>query len=124
MKQVNQLDDDYIKYRGKCKEFVDEAVNNDNTLKAVRGYYYDPLWGKEQHWWCVRQDGSIFDPTAKQFPSKGFGVYEEYNGFVDCANCGVEIEEEKAQFEGKFAFCSYRCRMKFVGLEEYLPKEE
>jgi hypothetical protein len=72
---------DYIKYRGKCKEMAEQAVRDDPSLRIARGWYVDPFWGKEQHWWTVRQDGSIYDPSKLQFPSKGNGEYEEFDGF-------------------------------------------
>ena len=46
----------YQKYRGKCKEFVDEAVKQDPSLTAIRGYYYDHVWGRQQHWWCQKSE--------------------------------------------------------------------
>jgi hypothetical protein len=109
-------DIDYMTYRGKCKEYVDAAVAKDPTLTAVRGYYYDVSWGRQAHWWCTRQDGTIFDPTAKQFPSKGSGVYEEFDGTVLCSECGKKMTEEEASFHGNYAFCSTACNLRFVGL--------
>ena len=111
MEQTN-----YEKYRGKCKEFVDAAILADPTLKAVRGHYHCPFWGEQAHWWCVTPDGTIVDPTAKQFPSKGLGEYVEFSGILPCAECGKEVLEEEAQFYGNYGFCSYRCTMRFVGL--------
>lgn len=108
--------DDYGKYRGKCKQFVDETVKSDSSLIAVRGYYYDPLWGQQQHWWCKRKDGSIYDPTKDQFPSKGNGVYEEFNGMIQCSECGKEVKESEARIDGRYTFCSTECNMRFVGL--------
>lgn len=108
---------DYQKYRGKCKEMVDAAVLDDQTLRAVRGHYHCPLWGEQPHWWCVRSDGSIYDPSAEQFPFGGaVGEYVEFNGRVACANCGKEIAEDDADIEGNYAFCSYECHGRFVGV--------
>lgn len=108
---------DYEKYRGKCKQFVDQAVKGDPTLIPVRGYYHCPFWGKQQHWWCKRPDGSIYDPTVKQFPTAGVGAeYEEFDGYVECAECGKRVREEEAGFHGRYAFCSISCNMRFVGL--------
>ena len=39
---------DYQKYRGKCKELVEAAIIADSSMRAVRGYYHCPLWGKQQ----------------------------------------------------------------------------
>lgn len=107
---------DYQKYRGKCKEMSEAACAADPTLTLVRGWYHDLLWGKQAHWWCVKPNGKIVDPTALQFPTKGHGYYEPFNGLVECAECHEEIEEHKAQFEGRYAFCSGRCKLRFVGL--------
>jgi len=113
---VADTETNYLKYRGKCKEFVDEAVFKDPTLKAVRGHYYCPYWGEQAHWWCVREDGSIYDPTALQFPSKGIGEYVEFDGSVTCSNCGKIGREEDFRYESRYSFCSTACNMRFVGL--------
>lgn len=107
----------YLRYRGRCKEMCEEAIAADPTLRLVRGHYFCPIWNtEEQHWWTVRADGSIYDPSAKQFPSKGLGVYTEFDGTIPCANCGTEIEESKARIESRYAFCSYECHGHFVGV--------
>lgn len=107
---------DYEKYRGKCKELSEEAIKQDPTLRLVRGYYYCPIWGQQDHWWCERADGSIYDPTKNQFPSKGIGHYEEFNGLVYCEQCGKEMKEEEAQFAGRYPVCSLRCYAHLVGV--------
>jgi hypothetical protein len=107
----------YEKYRGKCKEFA-TALSQGMGYRLVRGYYHEPIWNTaEPHWWCVDSEGTIHDPTAKQFPSGGIpSFYEEFDGTVSCAECGKELREEDADIEGNYAFCSLRCHMKFVGL--------
>ena len=107
---------DYLTYRGKCKEFVDAAIKADPSLKAVRGYYHDWQWGEQQHWWCVRPDGSIFDPTAKQFPSKGSGEYVEFDGYHACESCGKKTAEEDLTTYGHHVYCSGECLMHDVGV--------
>ena len=108
----------YAKYRGKCKEFSEQAVSDDPTLTLVRGHYYCPVWGEQPHWWTVREDGTIYDPTAEQFPSKGLGEYVPFNGKVNCAECGEEVEEKDAYIDGNghYAFCSGLCNGRFVGV--------
>ena len=107
----------YLEYRGKCKEMSEAAVAEDPSLTLVRGWYYCPIWNRrEPHWWCKKPDGTIVDPTCLQFPSGGLGEYEEFNGVVTCAECGKEIPEEKARFDSNYAFCSDLCNMRFVGL--------
>lgn len=109
----------YIKFRGRCKELSEEACMNDPSLTLVRGHYLCPIWRKEEpHWWTVRQDGTIYDPTREQFPSKGAGIYTPFSGMVSCSECGKEIPEEEAYIDGNgnYAFCSYACNGRFVGV--------
>jgi hypothetical protein len=104
------------KLRGRCKELAEEACRIDPTLALTRGFYFCPIWNvEEQHWWCVRQDGTIFDPTARQFPSAGLGIYRVFDGMCECAECGKQVPEDKAYFESNYAFCSSRCFGFFVG---------
>ena len=111
------MSSEYMSYRGKCKEMSEALLVADPTLRLVRGHYYCPIWNTEEpHWWCEKPDGTVVDPSAKQFPSKGLGIYTEFNGFVNCAECGKEISEDEAVFESNYAFCSTRCLMRFVGL--------
>lgn len=100
---------DYTKYRGRCKEMSEAAVADDPTLRLVRGWYHCPIWGKQPHWWAERPDGTVVDPSARQFPSKGIGEYEEYDGTIECEQCGRVVAEADAYFDGHHAFCSYSC---------------
>lgn len=106
----------YLKYRGKCRELCEQACFDDPSLKLVRGYYICPTWGKQAHWWTVRPNGMINDPTRLQFPSEGFGEYVEFDGVVECANCGAEVKEEDATIYGNYAFCSGSCICHYVGV--------
>lgn len=108
---------DYLKFRGTCKEAVDVLIADDPSLRAVRGHYHCPIWNtKEPHWWAVDAGGKIHDPTSKQFPSKGMGDYVEFNGVVECSQCGKHGEEQEYSFESNYAFCSYECHGRFVGV--------
>lgn len=108
---------DYQKYRGKCKKLSEAACRKDPTLTIKRGWYYCPIINKdEEHWWTVREDGSIYDPSRKQFPSKGYGYYTEYEGFVECAECGKQIPENEIIHMSRYYVCSDRCAMNLVGL--------
>lgn len=109
-------DSDYLRYRGKCKEMSEALVAADPSLTLVRGYYHDPAWGEQQHWWTKKPDGTIVDPTKDQFPSKGQGQYVEFDGTVECAECGQRVKEEEADIDGSYAFCSYECHGRFVGV--------
>lgn len=114
---------DYIKYRGRCKEYCDRAVRLFPQLKLVRGHYYDSMWGEQPHWWCARPDGSVFDPTAKQFESKGNGEYVEFDGKVSCSECGHQGQEDDFDYESNYAFCSGACHLRFVGLGDFIRPE-
>jgi hypothetical protein len=112
---------DYLKYRGRCRELAEAEVAKDPSLRLVRGYYHCPIWRRKlQHWWAETPDGDVVDPSALQFPSAGAGEYEEFDGIVECAECGKQILEETAYIEGRYAFCGYNCFGKFVGLEAYV----
>lgn len=80
---------------GECAEATTAMVLAFPELRRVRGHYYCLFWGERTHWWCVAPDGSIVDPTAKQFPSNGIGEYVEYDGRPlptgPCANCGDPV---------------------------------
>ncbi len=105
---------DYMKYRGKCREFCEAAIQADSTLTLVRGHYFDPCWGMQGHWWTVRQDGTIYDPTKDQFPSKGTGAYVPFDGWLQCVVCEKEFKEKDAYgFVGNEALCSYECYCRY-----------
>lgn len=100
---------DYMKYRGRCKEFSEALCQKDPTLRLVRGHYFCPIWGEQAHWWCERPDGTIVDPTKDQFPSKGIGQYVEFDGKFSCEFCGNEVLEEDACMVEHHVYCSDRC---------------
>lgn len=109
--------DDYTQYRGKCKELSEDLIKKDPSLTLIRGHYYCPIWNTmEPHWWCEKEDGTIIDPSCKQFPSKGQGEYFPFDGNVECAECGKIIKEEEADIDGNYAFCSHYCHGVFVGV--------
>jgi hypothetical protein len=106
----------YAKYRGKCKEMVEEACRQDPTLTPVRGHYICWSWGKQAHWWAVKPDGTIVDPTVGQFPKPHIGDYIPFDDVIECSHCGKRVAEEHATFYGSYAFCSGSCNIRFVGL--------
>lgn len=96
---------------GCCKEATDAMVLAFPELKQVRGHYLCPLWGQRTHWWLVDEWGSIVDPTADQFPSKGGGLYEPWDESREeptgiCPNCG-------AYAYGTYC-CSERCHEEYA----------
>lgn len=108
---------DYLRYRGKCKEASEALIAADPSLKLVRGHYYCPIWGEQEHWWCKKPDGTIVDPTKNQFPSRGIGEYVEFDGNVACSNCGKVMREDQVySAESRYIFCSYECHGQFVGV--------
>lgn len=107
----------YRLYRGRCHELSTAAVAADPTLTLVRGHYFCPIWGTEEpHWWTTRPDGSVYDPSALQFPSRGAGFYRPFDGYVECAECGTRVLEEVSILTGSYGFCSDACAWRFVGL--------
>jgi hypothetical protein len=104
----------YMKYRGKCKEMSEAECKLDPTLRLVRGHYHCLIWGEQQHWWAVKPDGTIVDPTVLQFPSKGFGEYIEFDGNIKCELCGAKTSEDDAIFHGHHAYCSDKCIMEDI----------
>lgn len=116
MTETNEMSN-YAKYRGKCKEMSEALVAEDPSLTLVRGHYFCPIWGRDDgHWWCTKEDGTIVDPTAKQFPSEGCGIYTPFNGIVTCEECGKETTEDKMVLMGNYPTCSDSCAMRLVGL--------
>lgn len=114
---LDEVYNGYKQFRGKCLELSQAACAEDPSLRLVRGHYYCPIWNTmEPHWWTVRTDGTIHDPSCKQFPSAGMGSYEEFDGMVECSECGKEMKEEDADIQGNYAFCSGLCYGRFVGV--------
>ena len=98
---------DYLQFRGKCKELSETERRADPSLRLVRGFYHCPLWGKQAHWWCVRTDGTIVDPTVKQFPTAGVGAeYEEFDGNIECEYCHKSVPEVDAYGVYNHVYCS------------------
>lgn len=104
--------------RGKCEAQSKAAVEADPTLRLVRGWYHDPDWGRQEHWWTEHPDGTIYDPTSAQFPFGGItAFYEEYVGVFPCANCGKDVAEESPErYEN---CCTTRCFGYMVGVPYY-----
>ena len=78
---------------GKCSQITMDMANAFPSLRRVRGHYYCPVWGERAHWWLVDEDGTVIDPTAAQFPSRGMGPYVPWDESQPeptgmCPNCG------------------------------------
>lgn len=104
--------------RGTCRAAAETAVRHDPTLRLARGWYHCPLWGPQAHWWAVRPNGRIVDPTAAQFPSGGLGEYEEFTGMAPCVHCGRPTAEDAGIIfgNGHYLACSSRCHGIFIGV--------
>lgn len=106
-----------LSLRGRCQDLAEFACASDPSLRPVRGYYYDPTWGKQEHWWAERPDGSIVDPSSAQFPMGGVADwYEEFDGVFECEQCGADVAEADAVHAGNFIVCSDRCYGRLVGM--------
>ncbi len=100
--------------RGRCEELSRAAASADPSLRLTSGWYHDPVWGAEEHWWCVAADGSIVDPTAAQFPLGGITeFYEECGGMFPCEQCGREFPIGEG-YMGRL--CSGECYGRMVGV--------
>lgn len=107
----------YEKYRGKCKELTEALVKEIPTLTIVRGHYFDHVWGRDEpHWWCVNDEGVIYDPSRLQFPTEGDGIYTPYSGYSDCEHCGKQVAEKDIIQQGRYPCCSDSCALRLVGL--------
>lgn len=70
------IGDDLEKNYGKCQDWAREMKITFPELQTVYGKYYCTSWGERFHFFLYDPDGYIIvDPTAAQFPSKGFGIY-------------------------------------------------
>jgi hypothetical protein len=117
MDDSENVESNYLKFRGRCYELSLKAAEEDPSLTLVRGHYYCPIWNTEEaHWWTTAPDGTIVDPSKAQFPSNGLGIYTPFNGVISCSNCGKEVPEEEASFESNYAFCSNQCYGIFIGI--------
>lgn len=113
------VNDGYARYRGTCKYYADYLAAMMPNLRVVRGHYFDPVWGGEEpHWWCVDpEDGAILDPSRFQFPTQGIpDFYTEFDGNIECEQCGKIVPEEDAYIDGHHTFCSTSCFRRCVGV--------
>lgn len=101
---------------GECGKVTEAMIAAFPELKRVRGHYYCVIWGEREHWWLVDVDGEIVDPTARQFPSCGKGIYVPWDESQPeptgiCPNCsgycynGDQVCSEKCGIEYA-AFCT------------------
>ena len=61
-------------------------------------------------------DGTVVDPSVKQFPTKGAGAdYEEFDGNVECEYCGDIVVLDVAYRYEQHAYCSDACFRHDIG---------
>lgn len=66
---------------GKCESVCRAIAAAHPEFRLVRGHYFCPVWNRDRaHWWLEAEDGTVYDPTRDQFPSKGAGTYKEFDG--------------------------------------------
>lgn len=109
----------YQIFRGKCHAACIALQATLPELTLHRGWYHQPGWPKTscQHWWLQTPQGQIIDPTSLQFPNPHIkDLYEEFNGFCECEECGTSIKEEEAIFAGRYPVCSDICYKSLVGI--------
>ena len=111
-KYLNWINENVYESYGKCTDVTLQMSKVFPELKRIRGFYYCPIFGKREHWWLVDIYGNIVDPTKKQFPSGGVGVYEEWiEGSNEptgkCPNCGGYCFNESY-------CCSQECHNEYV----------
>lgn len=99
--------------RGTCERAAKAAARQNPTLRVVRGWYNDAVWGAQEHWWCVGDGGAIIDPTVEQFPTGHIPFlrsYTEFTGTYPCAGCGTPTENTTT------GFCCGACYGNIVGI--------
>lgn len=92
----------YEKTYGKCREACEAMAKEFPELRIAKGHADTLGWGRRAHWWLVADNGSIIDPTRKQFP--GVYNYDEWEPGKEvcvgkCCNCGGEIWEAVQDLE-------------------------
>lgn len=97
---------------GKCAEVTLAMAEAFPELTRVRGHYYCFAWGERTHWWLTTREGTIVDPTASQFPSRGNGEYVELDASAPmptgkCPNCSGLC------YDGGYC-CSDRCGAEYA----------
>ena len=93
---INKYAETHQYLAGLCASASKELAAAFPTLRIVRGHVSGVLIGRRGHWWCEDPDGTIYDPTRRQFP--GPMDYEEWQPGTEvrvgrCMNCGDDIYE-------------------------------
>lgn len=88
--------------RAKCQDYSEGLAKAFPELKAVSGFFCavepepDDRQPGAEHWWCVHDDGTIYDPTVEQF-GVTTGIYVPWRRDFHhvrigcCMACGMEI---------------------------------
>ena len=100
---------DYESTYGQCIQATKSMTKAFPELRTAKGFLFDAQWGRRQHMWCVAQDGSIVDPTKKQFPCPV--EYDEVlPGDESRIPTGVRMDCGDDVYNGD-TFCSEECEM-------------
>jgi hypothetical protein len=97
---------------GKCAEATLEMCATFPELTRRRGHYLCIVWGEREHWWCEAPDGTIVDPTRRQFPSQSGHAYRPWDESQPeptgmCPNCGDLC------YDGGY-LCSRKCEVQYA----------
>lgn len=103
---------------GRCDELTTAMKQYFPNLRKVRGFYHCPVWGRRTHWWLESPDGQIIDPSSQQFPSRGYGEYQEVadkdlSELVPVGRCMECMADVYENFE-ICGFCSIECHDAFA----------
>lgn len=64
----------------------------------------------------MKVDGTVVDPSVKQFPTAGVGAeYVEFDGTIDCEHCGKGVPENDIYRVDQHAYCSDACYARDIG---------
>jgi hypothetical protein len=106
---------------GACSVATNKMVKAFPELVKVAGWC-----NGHEHYWCVAPDGTVVDPTARQFTDVlGSYRYPElhYRAWEPgdkvrvgrCMNCGDDIYKEVQSLDGtRYCVCSDECHQQLV----------
>lgn len=110
----NRTDEQVL--RAKCMDYTAKFVKKFPHLKRVPGFYggylEEDIGFNTEHWWCVDIDGTIVDPTVKQFLT-WTGPYIPFDDLLHqvkigrCMICGDDIYGRMS--DGHSDCCSEAC---------------
>lgn len=112
IREYESRNQDYV--AGLCADATRRMVVAFPELKRVAGTAYSAMRTTE-HWWCVAPDGTVVDPTARQFSGCGVVEYVPWKPGDEvrvgrCMNCGEDIYERVESLQGsRREICGETC---------------